>query len=389
VIGVDAIDLTVYGWTSSLAAAFWPLQADGPESGRRLAPGRELIPGRVIVEHRGVYVVATEAGEITASVAGRLRHRVASPADFPSVGDWVAVALHPGEGVAVIHAVLPRSSRLSRKEAGRTAHEQVLAANVDTILVVAGLDGDFNLRRLERYLALAWSSGIPPAVVLNKADLCDEVPARILRVAEIAGDAPVHAVSALTSSGLLDLDRYLAAGRTVALLGSSGVGKSTLINSFLGAARQSVAGVRLADSRGRHTTTRRELVPLAGGGLVIDTPGMRELSMWDADAGLDETFAEIESLAAACRFRDCQHTKEPGCAVRAAVAEGRIAANRLESRRKLREEYEDLTERLGLTAREAERRIGKMMRESGRHTMARRALGPADEAGRHEGRHGS
>jgi ribosome biogenesis GTPase / thiamine phosphate phosphatase len=370
------MDLVAYGWTPSLAAAFRPvLEVGGPESGRRLAPGR------VIVEHRGAYAVVTEAGETTATVAGRLRHRASGPADFPSVGDWVTVAVRPGERMAVIHAVLSRSSCFSRKVAGRAADEQVLAANVDTILVVAGLDGDFNLRRLERYLALAWSSGAQPAVVLNKADLCRDVPARIVQASEVAGDAPVHAVSALTSAGLLDLDQYLATGRTVALLGSSGVGKSTLINAFLGAARQSVGEVRFADSRGRHTTTRRELVPLTGGGLVLDTPGMRELGMWDADAGLDEAFAEIESLAQSCRFRDCRHVTEPGCAVRAAVAEGRIAANRIESRRKLRDEYEDLTGRLGLTDRQAQRRIGRMLRGSAAGVTARRTLGPPDLPG--------
>lgn len=380
----DRLDLVAYGWTPSIAAAFEPMiEAEERNSGRRLAPGR------VIVEHRGAYVVVTGAGEITASVSGRLRHRSSGPADFPSVGDWVTVALRPDEGMATIHAVLPRSSRFSRKASGRTTHEQVLAANVDTILVVAGLDGDFNPRRLERYLALAWSSGARPVVVLNKADLCDDVPARIAQVSVVAGDAPVHPVSALTSAGVVDLDAYLSAGQTVALLGSSGVGKSTLINAFLGAARQVVGEVRLDDSRGRHTTTRRELILLAGGGLVLDTPGMRELGMWDADDGLDEAFAEIESLAAACRFRDCRHETEPGCAVRAAAAEGRIDGSRLESRRKLRHELDDLTERLGLTDREAERRIGKMFHDAARRTKVRKALGHPDTTGGPEGRYQS
>jgi len=280
-------------------------------------------------------IASTWADPVPARPSGRLRHEAASAADLPAVGDWVAATLpeSPGAGDAVVHAVLPRRTCFARKAAGRAADAQVAAANVDTVFLVAGLDGDFNPRRIERYLVAAATSGARAVVVLNKADLLlranpSAYAARLAEVEELAGDAPVHAVSALEGDGLDGLAGYLAPGQTVALLGSSGVGKSTLVNALAGTARQDTGPVREADSRGRHTTTHRELVALDGGAWLVDTPGMRELGLaageGDAEATLEATFDDVESLARRCRFGDCGHAEEPGCAVRAALASGAL-----------------------------------------------------------------
>ena len=247
----------------------------------------------------------------------------------------MAIRPRAGEGRATIHAILPRRGRFSRKAAGDETREQVLAANVDTVFLVTGLDGDYNPRRIERYLVTAWDSGADPVVLLSKADLCEDVPARVAEIESVAPGVPVHAVSSLRREGLEAVRGYMHTGRTVALLGSSGAGKSTLINALLGEERLRTREVRESDSRGRHTTTRRELILLPGGGLVIDTPGMRELSLWQADEGLPATFDDVAALAAGCAFKDCRHESEPRCAVRAAVAAGGLAAERLESWRKL------------------------------------------------------
>ncbi|HVT06400.1 MAG TPA: ribosome small subunit-dependent GTPase A [Polyangia bacterium] len=294
-------------------------------------------PARVIAEHKGKYRVATETGEGWGEVAGRL-HQSARRSELPATGDFVAVRLPDGDGPAIIHAVLPRTTVFRRKAAGSKVEDQVVAANVDTVFIVAGLDGELNDRRLERYLTIAWDSGAQPVVLLNKMDACADSAARAREIELIAVGAPVHPISAQGGVGLEALGAYLAPGQTVAAIGSSGVGKSTLINRLLGHEAQSTQPVRTFDSRGRHTTTHRELFLLPGGALIIDTPGMREIQLWTADEGLDATFADVEALAGACRFRDCAHDTEQGCAVRDALGRGELPPERLASFHKLARE---------------------------------------------------
>jgi ribosome biogenesis GTPase len=338
------LSATELGWNEQLEEHFRPHAEDG------------LVAGRVAVEHRGAYAVYTEDGDVWAELAGKLRHDALGRGELPAVGDWVA--LQPGAGrKATIRAVLPRRTKISRKVTLGETEEQVLAANVDTILLVSSLNGDLNLRRLERYLATAWESGAQPAIVLNKADLCpeDERTGLVAEVEAIAFGVPVHTVSALTSEGIDELAPYLAAGRTVVLLGSSGVGKSTLTNRLLG--RQYLATNELReDGRGRHTTTQRELVQLPGGGLVIDTPGLRELQLWESSDGLAEAFEDVAELEAACRFSDCAHESEPGCAVREAIASGSLAVERLDSYRKLQRELARLERRRDVRLQSLERK---------------------------------
>jgi ribosome biogenesis GTPase len=314
--------LRQYGWNDRLAALF------------DASAGEGRLPARVSLEYTHIYRVVTEDGELLARVSGRLRHQADSRPDFPAVGDWVVVEAVPNSE-ARIHAVLPRSSRFSRRAAGDVTQEQVVAANIDTVFLVAGLDGDFNPRRLERYLVVAWESGAVPVIVLNKADLVEDAAALAEEVRAIAPGVDVVAVSAKDPHSLDVLRQYVSAGRTAALLGSSGVGKSTIVNRLLGHDLLRTREVRITDSRGRHTSTARQMVLLDGGGVLIDTPGMRELQLWDAGDALGEAFADIDLLAERCRFRDCRHEREPGCAVRAAAESGALAPSRLESFRKL------------------------------------------------------
>jgi ribosome biogenesis GTPase len=346
------MNLEELGFTAEFEEHFRALNLDG------------CRPGRVAREDRKHYLVYTEVGELLADVTGKLRHGAASKGELPAVGDWVAVAARVSEGRGTIHAVLPRTGCFVRKEAGVVTEEQVLAANVDTAFLVTGLDGNFNVRRIERYLTLAWESGASPVVVLNKADICADVAQRVSEVETATGGVPVLALSALTAEGLQALQPHLEPAKTVVFLGSSGVGKSTIINHLLGEERLRVQEVREDDSRGRHTTTNRELHLLPGGALVIDTPGMRELQLWGTEEGLERAFADIEELAQQCRFRDCGHAHEPGCAVRAAVADGRLDAKRLKSYEKLRRELEHLALRQDdQLRRRVNRERGKMINQ--------------------------
>ncbi len=316
-------DLAHYGWDEELAEAFRASKSTG------------TAPGRIAVDYAQDFLVITGGGEVRAEPTGRLRRAVQrGEALKPAVGDWVSVEILQS-GRSVVHGVLPRRSKLSRKVPGRTTEEQVVAANVDVIFLVAAATGDVNLRRLERNLTLAWESGAAPVVVLTKADLCPD-PAQVGEaVRGIAGKAPVHLVSNKTGHGLDDLQQHLAPGRTVVLVGSSGVGKSSLVNRWLGTERQVIAEVREADQKGRHTTTHRELFMLPGGALVIDTPGVRELALWEAEQGIADTFPDVLEIARTCRFRDCVHEQEPGCAVREAAATGALDPERFAAYRKL------------------------------------------------------
>jgi ribosome biogenesis GTPase / thiamine phosphate phosphatase len=308
----------------------------------------DSVPGRVVTIEKDICQVLTEAGELAAQVSGKFRYEARGD-NFPAIGDWLALAPLPGEPKAVIKAILPRKSKFSRQvsggrgrlDGGKTS-EQVVAANIDTVFLVSGLDGGrgYSIRRIERYLAVAWASGASPVIVLNKADLCPDTESYIREVERAAYGVPTHLVSAVTGAGIDDLKQYLAKGSTSALLGSSGVGKSALINALLGEERLATGEVRKSDNEGRHTTTRRELILLPGGGAVIDTPGMREIHVWGNEEGLDNAFQDIAELAENCRFSDCGHDQEPGCAVQEALHLGTLEnkhfKNYLQMQRELR-----------------------------------------------------
>ncbi len=302
------------------------------------------VPARVVSEHRNSYQVYSRYGELSAKVSGKMQHQVGTGDKYPAVGDWVVVKPQADKQEGVIHAILPRKSKFSRKVAGERTEEQVVAANVDTVFIVSGLDGgrNFNLRRIERYLILAWNSGASPVIVLNKMDLCADVDVYVQNVEIVASGVPIYPVSATERIGLDSLRGYLTRGKTAAFLGSSGVGKSALINALLGIEKQEIGEVRGSDRRGRHTTTRRELIPLPSGGAVIDTPGVREIQMWADEDDLRNAFNDIETLAKKCRFNDCRHHTEPGCAVKAAIQRGDLDAARLESYQKLQAELRHL-----------------------------------------------
>jgi ribosome biogenesis GTPase len=326
-----------------------------------------LVPARVVREQRELYQVDGDHGELSARISGRLRHTAETRSNFPAVGDWVAIEPRVQEGQATIHAVLPRKSRFSRKVAWRRTEEQVVAANIDTVFLVSDLGRDFNLRRFERYLTVAWESGAKPVLLLNKADLCPDPEPFVEEAQSVAFGVPTHAVSAIRGQGLGAVRDHIGPGRTAALLGSSGVGKSTLINGLLGTEALRVGAVRQDDGRGRHVTTWRELVVIPDGGVIIDTPGMRELQLWTYDRTLESSFEDIAEVAARCRFRDCTHKTEPGCAVRQALEDGTMDADRYKSYAKLKREVAYLAARRGQKERMKQRdhlkQIAKWSRE--------------------------
>lgn len=307
---------------------------------------QEYVPARVAEEHRTRYMVIGEFGTLAAEVSGRFRHLADTAGKFPAVGDWVVVAPTEEKDRCIIHGLLERKSGFSRQAAndgGRT-EEQILAANVDTVFLVSGLDGDFNPKRVERYLAAAWDSGADPVILLNKADLCDNIEKYMDEINSVAYGVKALAISAQENRGLENLDPYVSSAMTAVFLGSSGVGKSTIINRLLGEDRIKTQAVCEYDSRGRHTTTHRQMLFLPTGGIVIDTPGMRELQLWD-DGGLSRTFADVEELIGQCRFNDCRHESEPGCAVREAIQDGRLSEDRYRRYLKLQRENRFLARR--------------------------------------------
>jgi len=316
----------------------------------------------VIEEQRGSYRLLSDDTECLAELAGRLRHRAEARAQLPAVGDWVrAVAATSSTGRALIHEVLPRRSHISRAAAGNPTEEQVLAANVDTAFIVTSLNLDLNPRRLERYVTLARDGGVTPVILLTKADLCAKPETAVIEVAAATPGVAVHAISAWLGQGLEALTSYLAPGKTCVLLGSSGTGKSTIVNHLLGAEVLPVSPIREGDDRGRHTTTHRELLRLPGGAHLIDTPGIREIQLWngDEDGVLKQAFGDIASLATACRFKDCKHQTEPGCAVKAAVEEGALEAGRLESHAKLQRELAFLERKQDKRAQAEQKKKGR------------------------------
>ncbi|HYE77025.1 MAG TPA: ribosome small subunit-dependent GTPase A [bacterium] len=319
-----------------------PLSRYGWDPARPFDAAPGLQPGRVTLVQKGAWRVATAEGEGPAEVAGKLLYAAGGAADLPSVGDWVAVAGNLAGGLYVIQQVLPRTSKFSRKVAGTRVEEQVVAANIDTVFLVTALDGDFNLRRIERYLQVAWASGAEPVVLLTKADVAPDLAGQVAAVAGVAMGARVLAISVHTGDGLGAFSDQLQPGRTYALLGSSGVGKSTLLNHLLGQSVQKTQEVRADDSRGRHTTTHRELFVLPNGALLIDTPGMRELQLWASgeDSGDLAAFPDIAALAEGCRYADCSHAAEPGCTVQGALESGELDPDRWESYCKLKRELE-------------------------------------------------
>jgi len=325
--------LETFGWNDFFAEGFHPYA------------GKGYTVGRIYLEHKGSYWLYTKAGEIPAEIAGKMRYQARGREDFPAVGDWAVIQMRDDERRATIYGILPRKSKFSRKMPGAITEEQIVATNIDTVMLVSGLDNDFNLRRIERYITMARVSGADAVIVLNKADVCEYTKQRIREVEQIARGAPIVLMSAIRDEGLEVLLPFIREGRTAAFLGSSGVGKSTITNRLLGRESQETQEVRANDSRGRHTTTRRELLILPTGGLLIDTPGMRELQLWVNEEQLHSTFEDIRFLARQCHFSNCRHSGDTGCALADALENGSLDPERLNNYNKMQKELAHLLEK--------------------------------------------
>ncbi|MFA6408859.1 MAG: ribosome small subunit-dependent GTPase A [Gammaproteobacteria bacterium] len=353
------MNLILLGWNAKFQETFDNLK------------DTNLIPARIISEDKGSYVVMTATKEIRSKISGAYFYTAKTRIDLPVVGDWVAIQAS-GE-LAIIHTLLPRNTLLSRKASGENTEEQPLAANIDYVFIISGLDKNYNLRRIERYITLAWNSGAQPIIILNKVDLVNDNE-KLDQIAHdieaIACSLPVHFISSLNNEGLSALSSYFSNNKTVALLGSSGVGKSTLTNTLLGEVLQKTTSTRESDSKGRHTTTRRQLFQLSDGGMLIDTPGMRELQLWVDENTIDSSFSDIETLATNCRFRDCTHSHEVGCAVQEAIAQNTLSKNRLSNYLKMQREAKYLSKRQKETSwdtRLEDRKFGKRLRNARKH----------------------
>ncbi|MEM7726171.1 MAG: ribosome small subunit-dependent GTPase A [Cyanobacteria bacterium P01_A01_bin.45] len=327
------MNLEHLGWNNFFASSFQ----------RFCEPG--FTVARVAIEHRNKYILYSEFGELSGELTGKFRHHATLAEDFPVVGDWVVTRVRESEKSATIHRILPRKSKFSRQSISAITEEQIIAANIDTVFLVSGLDRDFNPRRIERYLILAWESGATPVILLNKVDLCENIEDCFSQVENIAIGVPIIVLSAVNLQGLHSLKTYLKPGKTVALLGSSGVGKSTITNQLKGEMVQAIQAVRQGDNRGRHTTTHRELILLPNSSLIIDTPGMREVQIWANEKSLQSTFEDIEALAQECHFRNCKHQQEPGCAVQEALQLGQLDYSRFHNYQKLQKELDYLAQK--------------------------------------------
>lgn len=319
------------------------------------------VPARVTLEHKHSYRVLAEEGEWLATVAGHFAYTSQAREDYPAVGDWVLVEKMAGEEKAIIHKLFNRKSVFSRKVAGQEIKEQIVASNVDIVLLVMSLNADFNIRRLERYLVAAWDSGAKPVIVLTKADLCEDITSMVREVELVAFGVDIFVTSARSGEGIEAIQTLFTEGVTGALLGSSGAGKSTLMNALSGEELMKVSGIREDDAKGRHTTTHRELIVLPSGGCLIDTPGMRELQLWDQSESLSSSFRDIEEFAAACRYRDCTHHMEPHCAVQQAISDGALEQSRLQSYFKLQKELAFIERKTNIQAKLNEQRKWKQI----------------------------
>lgn len=320
------INLISLGWNNFFDKNFQQYYKNGFEA------------ARVIEENKTNYLLFTKYGEVPGEVTGKLLFNSGSQADLPKVGDWVAVMFFDDNTKAIIHDVLPRRTKISRKTADKKTGEQIIAANIDKVFIVQGLDGNFNINRLERYLVAVNQSGAEPVLILNKTDLCPDVDEKISEVKKSHPDVSIFTTSTIDSFGIETLSEFIVEAETIAFVGSSGVGKSSLINALLGEEKIKTASVRESDSRGRHTTTKRELFLLKNGGILIDTPGMREFGLWNSENGLSQTFSEFDELSLKCRYTDCTHTHETGCAVIAAVEDGTLPREKYDNYLKLRKE---------------------------------------------------
>ncbi len=354
------VNLQEFGWNSFFEQAFEPYAA------------HNLVPARIALQHTYSYRVFTEYGDFHADLSGNLKQESREMGIFPVTGDWVAVSILKGEQKAVIRGILRRKTLFSRKSAGNVCTEQPIAANIDTAFIITGLDGDFSIRRIERYLTLAYESGVVPVVVLNKTDLCEDIEAVVAKTEAAVFGVPVVPLNAKEQKGIERLKPFLRKGKTATLLGSSGVGKSTILNALVGKDVRKTAEVRQVDSKGRHTTTVRELFLLPDGGLIIDTPGMRELQLWCDEQSISTNFSDIEELALQCRFSDCKHEAEPDCAVKEALASGRLQPARFLNYQKMRREIAYLERRKDQSALLAEKarwkKINKEIRAFSKRT---------------------